>query len=113
MITIHQIQEINDSVRRLAAAGHGPHRLIMSCKVAAHPKREELLRRLAEFDQFSRILDPYGEHQCGKFSFEGMDFVFEICCNPADDIYDRTIPRSLLLSEVGEYILYKHTEAAA
>ncbi len=81
------IARLNDWLRaHLTAPGH--NRVVMTSGIAAligdvslfrnFRKQAELLRAVRDFDAFDEAIDPYGEHDLGRFRFEGTDCYWKI-----------------------------------
>lgn len=47
-------------------------------------KRADLLRAVRDYDTFDRAIDPYGERDLGRFTFEGVDCYWKIDYYDAD-----------------------------
>jgi hypothetical protein len=77
-----EIARLNDWLREHLTAP-GNNRVVMTSGIAdligdvalfrGFRKRAELLRAIRDFDAFDEAVDPYGEHDLGRFEFEGTD----------------------------------------
>lgn len=88
------ITALNDALRaNITNPGHD--RIVMTAGVAAligdvslfccFHKRAELLRTVRDFDTFATDNDPHGEHDFGRFAFDGATLYWKI------DYYDRAL----------------------
>lgn len=73
-------RRLNDELRVHLLGGA----VIASSKIASLDlaKLRKLVGRLARYRDFSRALDPTGEHAFGVFDFEGATIVFQITTEP-------------------------------
>jgi hypothetical protein len=82
-----EIARLNDWLREHLTAP-GDNRVVMTSGIAdligdvalfrGFRKRAELLRAIRDFDAFDEAVDPYGEHDLGRFKFEGADCYWKI-----------------------------------
>ena len=82
-----EIAHLNDGLREHLTAP-GNNRVVMTRGIADligdvslfrnFRKRAELLRAVRDFDAFDEAIDPYGEHDLGRFLFEGTDCYWKI-----------------------------------
>jgi hypothetical protein len=75
-MAMNKIAFLNDGVRRTFSRG----KVVMTAAVAALPeeRREQVLRRVQTFDQFTEDNDPMGEHDFGSFELGGEQFFFKL-----------------------------------
>jgi hypothetical protein len=80
---MNKIAFLNDAVRRTFSRG----KVVMTAAVAALPEeqREQVLRCVQTFDEFTKDNDPHGEHDFGSFDLGGEHFFFKL------DYYDKTL----------------------
>jgi hypothetical protein len=87
------IARLNDWLREnLASPGH--NRVVMTIGIAAligdaslfrnFHKRAELMRTVRDFNRFTPVNDPYGEHDMGSFTFEAIACLWKIDYYPTD-----------------------------
>jgi hypothetical protein len=84
---VAEIARLNDWLREHLTAP-GNNRVVMTSGIADligdvslfrnFRKRAELLRAVRYFDAFDDAIDPYGEHDLGRFLFEGTDCYWKI-----------------------------------
>ncbi|MEG3178822.1 DUF3768 domain-containing protein [Sphingomonas sp. RB3P16] len=82
-----EISRLNDWLREHLTAP-GNNRVVMTRGIADligdvslfrnFRKRAELLRAVRDFEAFDDAIDPYGEHDLGRFLFEGADCHWKI-----------------------------------
>ena len=80
-----RIQQLNDAFRTSLSADLG--RIVMTSGVA-HLEPETIaliLDAVRAYDQFDEGIDPYGEHDMGRFTVGGEDYYWKI------DYYDRNL----------------------
>jgi hypothetical protein len=84
-VTASRIQQLNDAFRTSLRADLG--RIVMTSGVAASDAETIalILGAVRTYDQFNEDIDPYGEHDMGRFSVAGEDYYWKI------DYYDRNI----------------------
>lgn len=75
-----RIAELNDLLRTTFLAG----RVMITAGVSMHPRKEEVMTAVREFNAFTEGNDPHGEHDFGAVELEGETFFWKI------DYYDRT-----------------------
>jgi len=81
------IQQLNDAFRTSLSADLG--RIVMTSGVA-HLDPETIVLILdatRTYDQFDESVDPYGQHDMGRFTVRGEDYYWKI------DHYDRNFAR--------------------
>jgi hypothetical protein len=98
---VAEIARLNDWLREHLTAP-GNNRVVMTSGIADligdislfrnFRKRAELLRAVRDFDAFDDAIDPYGEHDLGRFRFEGTDCYWKI------DLYDERFVKGSLLT---------------
>lgn len=78
------IAQLNDRLRK---GDHSLGRIFQTQGVSSlsSEDQQELFRLLRTFDDFTPDNDPYGEHDCAGFEFQGERYLFKI------DYYDRTL----------------------
>jgi len=79
------IQQLNDTFRTSLSADLG--RIVMTSGVA-HVEPESvalILNAVRTYDQFDEDIDPYGEHDMGRFTVNGEGYYWKI------DYYDRNL----------------------
>ncbi len=78
-----RIAALNDDLRHHLLGGGA----VMTAGIAALGQEAvlRLVRTIATFDDFSRANDPHGEHDFGKFDFDGVEVISKI------DYYDPTM----------------------
>jgi hypothetical protein len=71
------IAELNDRFRQ-HNLGHG--QVVTTSAVNALPieQRTALMEMVRGFSDFNEDNDPYGEHDCGSFEFEGKEYLWKI-----------------------------------
>ncbi len=94
---VAEIARLNDWLREHLTAP-GNNRVVMTSGIADligdislfrnFRKRAELLRAVRDFDAFDDAIDPYGEHDLGRFRFEGTDCYWKI------DLYEETVVKN-------------------
>lgn len=52
-------------------------RLILTRTVASSPWRDEIIKAVAEFNNFNSDNDPYEEHDFGSFNVKGINYFFK------------------------------------
>ena len=82
-----EISRLNDWLREHLTAP-GSNRVVITSGIADligdvslfrnFRKRAELLRAVRDFDAFDDAIDPYGEHDLGRFEFEGAACYWKI-----------------------------------
>ena len=79
------IQQLNDAFRTSLSADLG--RIVMTNGVASLDAETIalILDAVQKFDRFDESIDPYGEHDMGRFTIGGEDFYWKI------DYYDRNL----------------------
>lgn len=77
-----KIQELNDRLRKTGIGG----KVVLTRAVAALGETElsEVLRRVREFDDFTRNNDPWGEHDFGEVLLNGERYFWKIDAYDAD-----------------------------
>lgn len=73
-----EIARKNDLLRRTFVGG----KVMMTCGVQNHPKRDEIIRTVQTFNDFNEDNDPWNEHDCATFEVDGEKFMFKV------DYYD-------------------------
>ncbi len=74
------ITELNDAFRKTGQDGMVFFTPGISC--LPPEKQAEIMERVRHFDAFTEANDPYGEHDCGIFEFEGQTVFWKL------DYYD-------------------------
>lgn len=99
-----KIAHVNDTMRRCLFG------VLMTQGVEARGQAfvERALTELAAFDDFTPDNDPYGEHDFGAFTVDGVRLFFKIDCFDEDGRYpeDPTAPsvrRAITLMLASEY----------
>jgi hypothetical protein len=79
------IQQLNDAFRTSLSADLG--RVVMTSGVASLEAKTIalILDAVRTYDQFDEDIDPYGEHDMGRFTVGGEDYYWKI------DYYDRNL----------------------
>ena len=79
------IQQLNDAFRTSLSADLG--RVVMTTGVACLDSETIalILDAVRTYGQFNEDIDPYGEHDMGRFSISGQDYYWKI------DYYDRNL----------------------
>lgn len=79
------IQQLNDTFRTSLSADLG--RIVMTSGVACLDAETIalILDAVRTYDQFDESIDPYGEHDMGRFTVKGEDYYWKI------DYYDQTL----------------------
>ncbi len=113
-----EITRLNHWLRQHLTAP-GNNRLVMTSGIAnligdlslfqKSCKGAELLREIRNFNAFDDAIDPYGEHDLGRFLFEGTDCYRKIDCHnhdltagweaPADPFKTTRVPTIMRLDE--------------
>jgi len=77
-----RIQQLNDAFRASLSADLG--RVVMTSGVACLGAETiaQILNAVRRYDQFDEDIDPYGEHDMGRFTVSGEDYYWKI------DYYD-------------------------
>ncbi len=80
---VKEIAELNDEFRRSFEGG----RVVISrgVHVLSTETRQEIIRRVQHFTNFTEDNDPYGEHDFGSFSHGGQTIFWKI------DYYDKDV----------------------
>ena len=78
-----EIARKNDQLRKTILGG----KVMLTCGVQNHPKRDEIIRAVQGFSDFNEDNDPWNEHDCAVFKVEGEDFMFKIDYYDADYKY--------------------------
>lgn len=79
-MSIEKIRQLNDQLRKTFIGG----KVLLTAGVYEldDNDRNELLRQVREFDNFTEDNDPYGEHDFGCFEYKGQQIFWKI------DLYD-------------------------
>lgn len=93
-----EIARLNDWLRQHITAP-GTNRIVMTLGIADligdvsifrnFRKRAEILRTVCDYDCFDESIDPHGEHDMGRFDFEGTACYWKI------DLYEETFVKIL------------------
>ena len=78
-----EIARKNDQLRKTFLGG----KVMLTCGVQNHPKRDEIIRAVQGFSDFIEDNDPWNEHDCAVFKVVGEDFMFKIDYYDADYKY--------------------------
>jgi hypothetical protein len=84
-MTASRIQQLNDAFRTSLSDDLG--RVVMTSCIASLDAETvaEIVSAVRTYDQFNEDIDPYGEHDMGRFTVKGEDYYWKI------DYYDRNL----------------------
>jgi hypothetical protein len=84
-VTASRIQQLNDAFRTSLSADLG--RIVMTSGVASSDAETiaQILDAVRTYDQFGGDIDPYGEHDMGRFAVKGEAYYWKI------DYYDQNL----------------------